>query len=291
MAFSVPIIDPDSPHSYAAPMVMMSKFESNDLRVFDLLVEDAGSLGCLVHIPALPGLNFRVEDTSELKATALARISEYARWLLAEGLDDLSPETMLLTQLVQPGNLDNLRVVEAEHMAGAPVWESGNPAVLFRSDRRPLDNDAVAAHLRFTRRVLERMRELVTPLSPEQRTRRPGPDRRSVDETLTHVGNCIWWYCSRIDDDLQEPDDIPDESPMDRIDRLFLAAEAFLLEFPLPVGATIHIPIRFPTEDPQEQWTHTKVCRRQSEHVWAHLPGLGNKGTHTLIRKNQSFSP
>ena len=255
-------------------IVMMSRLESNQLPTFALLVEDAGSLGCLAHIPTLPGLNFRIQDVLEVNDAARTRISEYARWLLAEDLGDLTPETALLTQLVQTDNLAHLQVVETEHVVGSPVWESGNPAVLFQFDRRPLSDDIVASHLCFIRRVLEKMRELVTPLSPEQRTRKPGADRRSVDETLTHIGNCIWWYCSRIDDELPEPDDIPDESPLDRIDRLFAAAETYLLGVPLSASATIHIPSRFPTEDPHECWTHTKVCRRQAEHVWAHLPSL-----------------
>ena len=259
---------------------MMSKPESHQLLEINLLVEDAGRQGCLVHIPTLPGLNFRIKDAlevkevKEVKDAARARISEYARWLLAEGLGDLTPETALLTQPMQTGGLANLQVAETEHLTGAPVWISGNPAVLFQFDRHPLDDDAVVSHLRFTRQVLEKMRELVAPLSAAQRARRPEPNRRSVNETLTHVGNCVWWYCSRIDDELPEPDDIPDESPMDRIDRLFAAAETYLLKVPLSERATIHIPSRFPTKDSQEQWTHTKVCRRQAEHVWAHLPGL-----------------
>jgi len=253
---------------------MMTERELNELPVFDLLVEDAGNLGCLVHIPTLPGLNFRVEGASNIENVALARIPEYAHWLLVEGLEDLTSETALLTQLVQTGNLANLQVVETEHKAGAPVWISGNAAVLFQSDRRPLGDEAVVAHVRFARRVLEKMRELVAPLSAAECARAPKPGRRSVDETLTHIGNCIWWYCSRIDDELPEPDDMPDDSAMDRIDHLFPAAAAYLLELPLPVRATIHIPTRHPTKDLHERWTHTKVCRRQVEHLWAHLPGL-----------------
>lgn len=253
---------------------MMSKLESNQPLVIDLLVEDAGNLGCLVHILTLPGLNFRVENASKLEGTALDRIAEYARWLLAEDLGDLTSETASLTHLEQMGNLNNLQMVETEHLNGVPVWLSGNPAVLFQSDHRALNDDAVVSHLRFTCRVLKQMRELVTPLPSEQRTRKPARDRRSVDETLTHIGNCIWWYCSRIDDELPEPDDVPDESPMDRIDCLFVAAEAYLLGIPLSARTTIHVPTRFPTEDPHERWTHKKVCRRQAEHVWAHLPGL-----------------
>lgn len=255
-------------------IVMMSKPESHQPFEINLLVEDAGRQGCLVHIPTLPGLNFRIEDVLEVNDAARTRISEYARWLLAEGLGDLTPETALLTQPMQTGGLANLQVAVTEHLTGAPVWISGNPSVLFQFDRRPLGDDVVVSHLRFARRVLEKMRKLVTPLSPEQRTQRPGPDRRSADETLTHVGNCVWWYCSRIDDELPEPDDIPDESPMDRIDHLFEAAESYLLGIPLSERATVYIPTRLPTKDPQEQWTHTKVCRRQAEHVWAHLPVL-----------------
>lgn len=253
---------------------MMSTPESKLPLRFDFLVEDAGSRGCMVHIPALPGLNFRVENTSKLKETALARITKYAHWLLTEDLADLTAETALLTYFVQTGTLDNLQVVVTERMAGAPVWESGNPAVLFGHDREPLEDGIVSAHLRFVCRVLDVIHKLIEPLSAEQRAGRSAPDRRSIDETLTHLGNCVWWYCSRIDDQLPEPDDVPDESPLDRIGCLFDASEAYLLGVPFPARSTVHVPQRFPTSDPQERWTHTKVCRRQAEHVWAHLPGL-----------------
>ncbi len=241
---------------------------------FDLLVEDAGALGCLGHIPALPGLCLRAETAAALKGAAPAQIAEYACWLLTEGLADLTPETETLTRLVRTGDPSAVRLVETEHVGGSPVWESGNPAVLFERDLLPLDDGAVAAHLRFVRRVLEEVRELVTPLSLEQRARRPAVDRRAIDETLTHLGNCVWWYCSRIDNDLPEPDEPGGELPLDRIDRLFTAAEAFLLGVPATARSSVYVPQRFPTSDPHERWTHTKVCRRQAEHVWAHLPGL-----------------
>ena len=167
-----------------------------------------------------------------------------------------------------------VRILVAEHVTGAPVWESGNPAVLFVHDLSPLGEGAVTAHLRFIRRILDRIRELITPLSSEQRTRGSVPDRRSVDETLEHIGNCIWWYCSRIDDALPEPEELLDEDQLDRIDRLFDVAEPFLLAVPLDERTRIHVPSRFLTADPNERWTYTKVCRRQAEHVWAHLCGL-----------------
>lgn len=251
-----------------------TRLEPPEFPAFHLLVEDVGSQGCLGHVPALPGLCFRVEDSSELEGTALARIFEYVRWLLAEDLADITPDTEALVSRVRSGDTTGVRVVETERLAGAPVWISGNPAVLFQHDRCPLDDGAVVSHLRFVRRVLERMREIVSPLSPPQRARRPAADRRSVDETLTHVGNCIWWYCSRIDDELPEPEEPAGESPLDRIDRLFAAAETYLLGVPHSARSAAHVPTRFPTSDRHERWTHTKVCRRQAEHVWAHLPRL-----------------
>jgi hypothetical protein len=245
-----------------------------DRAPFDLLIEDAGTEGCLGHVSALPGLCFRARNAEEAEAIASDRIAEYAAWLCAEDMTDLSSETEEAVRRADAEGSSGLSIIVSEHVAGAPVWESGNAAVLFRSDLRPLDDRAVAARLRFVRRVLDRMREAIAPLSASDRAGRPASNRRSVDETLEHVGNCVWWYCSRIDDDLPEPDEPSGEDPLDRIDRLFEIAEAFLLAVPFAGRATVHVPTRFPTADPNERWTHTKVCRRQAEHVWAHLPGL-----------------
>ncbi len=77
-----------------------------------------------------------------------------------------TPEAVLLIDRVQPGNLAGIRGAETERRAGAPVSESGNPAALFQAEHRLLDDSTVVAALRFTRRVLERMQELVTPLAP-----------------------------------------------------------------------------------------------------------------------------
>jgi len=239
---------------------------------FDLLIEDAGAQGCLAHIPSLPGLCFRASHSEEAKATAPAWIAEYAAWLRAEALTDLTSETSRCAE-IESGS--GVQIVVAEHVAGAPVWESGNAAVLFERDLSPLDDAVVRAQLRFTRRVFERVRGGVIRLSKTQRGVRPAPDRRSVDETLEHVGNCVWWYCSRIDDELPEPEEPPDEDPLDRIDRLFEIAEAFLLSVPFCERASVHVPSRFPTADSEERWTHAKVCRRQAEHAWTHFQGRG----------------
>jgi hypothetical protein len=246
----------------------------NELTV-DLLIEDAGAAGCLGHIPDLPGLSFRGKAAEETEAVAPARIEAYVRWVLDEGLDDLTLAVRHLTGRLRADDRLSFRIRVAEHVPGAPVWESGNAAALFERDLIPMDDDDVAAHLRFTGSVLGRIRETVVLLSPGERARRPAPSRRSIDETLEHVGNCVWWYCSRIDDELPEPDEPPGEDPLDRVERLFEIAEAHLMAFPFDGRSRIHVPSRFPTKDPNERWTHAKVCRREAEHAWAHLRGQG----------------
>jgi len=242
--------------------------------VCDLLIEDAGERGRLVHVPDLPGLSFRLSATDRLEEIAPVRIREYVRWPRAEELTDLTPRAKELVQRHLGPERADVRTRVSERADGAPVWESGNPAVLFACDRRPLDDATVVAHIRFARRVLDCVRNLVLSDSSLDRSRRPAPGRRSVDETLTHIGNCVWWYCSRIDDALPEPEEPTGEDPLDRIDRLFESAKPFLLAVPFAERARIHVPGRFPTKDPNERWTHGKVCRRQAEHVWAHLRGL-----------------
>jgi hypothetical protein len=251
-----------------------SPFLDSDLLSLPLLLELAPGHGCLAHIPVLPGLCFRADDLSALQTIASEQIALYGRWLLEQDAADLTPEVATLARRLRTGSLSGVQILETERCTGSPVWLSGNPAVLFQHDRQPVSNAAVAAHMRFMRLVLTSVRRLVTPLSASQCAWKPAPRQRSIDDTLTHIGNCLWWYCSRIDDDLPEPEDRPREQPMDRIDRLFDAAAKYLLGVPVEARMDVHIPIRFLTTDPAEEWTHTKVCRRQAEHVWEHLPGM-----------------
>jgi hypothetical protein len=85
------------------------------------------------------------------------------------------------------------------------------------------------------------------------------------------MGNCVWWYCSRIDDVLPEPVEISEEAPMARIERLLEVAGEYLLAVPLQARMIVNVPTRFLTKDPREAWTHAKVCRREAEHMWEHL--------------------
>ena len=251
-----------------------SPYLDSDLLSLPLLLELAPGHGCLAHIPILPGLCFRADDLAAVQVTAFAQITLYSRWLLDHNAADLTRETAALVRRVCTGPLSGIEILETERRAGSPVWLSGNPAVLFQHDCRRLSDAAVAAHLRFIRLVLTWTRQLVVPLSASQLAWKPAPSQRSIADTLTHIGNCIWWYCSRIDNDLPEPEDPPGEWPGDRIDRLLDAAATYLREVPTDARTMVHVPKRFLTTDPAEQWTHSKVCRRQAEHVWEHLPGI-----------------
>ncbi len=241
---------------------------------FDLYIEVAGNGECLCHTPALPGMCFRAKSVQEVHNIAVKRIAAYARWLSSMHLAGLNPLAARLVELVSAGRVRDIRVAERERRDGAPVWISGNAAALFSVDHRALSDAEVRTHLRFVGQVIRQMRKLITPLSPAQRGWKPTHDRRSLNETFTHIGNCVWWYCSRIDDALPEPADKEGEDPFDRIERLFVAASEFLLAVPHNARTIVHVPTRYPTQDPSEPWTHTKVCRRQSEHMWAHLPGI-----------------
>ena len=250
---------------------------NSQLPPFDLLIEVAPGEGCFAHIPTLPGLCFQADDPEEAKRIAPGQILNYAQWVLAENLANLNPEVEALVREARSGKSTNFQIIEKERKAGSPVWISGNPAALFEHDCNPLDNQAVGAHLRFARQVVKSMRVLVSVLSPAQREHQPAAQVRAVDETLTHIGNCVWWYCARIDDELPEPDDRANEAPMDRIERLLAAAEKYLPAVPNQERASIHIPTRYLTNDAQEAWTHTKVCRRQAEHLWEHLQTFGQE--------------
>lgn len=251
----------------------MIKSAAEDL-VLDLYVEVAPSGAAMGHIPALPGLNFRAASAEEIIPQGLEAVNAYVEWIATRRLTALTPEAQAVFEAISSESLRRVGLRERERVAGAPVWESGNAAALFHIDRRVLSNELVDAHLRLVRDLLAWIRSVVTSLSSEQRARTPSPDRRSIDKTLEHIGNCIWWYLSRMDDTLPEPADVEGEDQVDRMERLVELASDTLLGTPLARRKTVYTPTRYPTADREESWTHAKVCRREAEHVWAHRLGI-----------------
>ena len=242
--------------------------------VLDLYVEVAPGGACMGHIPALPGFCFRSESTEKIASRALEGLARYGKWLEERELIDLTVAARDVVEVLSTDGVDAVALRERERIAGAPVWESGNAAALFSVDHRALADQDARAHLRFVAEVLVHVRSVIEPLTVDQRVRHPGPGRRSIDETLGHIGNCIWWYASRIDDAFPEPPDVEHEDPFERIDRFVALVADYLLSVPFSKRKRVHTPKRFLTKDPDERWTYGKVCRREAEHVWAHLPGI-----------------
>jgi hypothetical protein len=244
-------------------------------RSLELYVEVAPGGDALVHAPSLPGFSVKVGRGASRERRLRADLSVYARWAASHGLG---------SALRAASALREADWREVETVAGAPVWISGNAAVLFSVDRRPLSNREVMAHLDVVAAALSDMAEAVAGLSLEERARGRRTGGRSINETLTHVGNCIWWYASRIDDKLPEPEEDPAEAPLDRCVRLLADARAYLGSISGKARVGVHVPTRFPTYDPSEPWTHAKACRREAEHAWDHLAGVRRAAAATRRR-------
>ena len=239
-----------------------------------LLIETAPNGAAAGHVPAFPGLSFRAGDREQLLRLAGTKVVEYLRWLESEKLADLTPLTQELGKLVAAGFGDEIEVRVREEVAGAPLWLSGEPAAMFVDDRYALTDEEIAATFRFARQIVRRMRMLTAGLADRQRAWKPAPDRRSLDESLVHLADCAWWYCSRIDDTLPEPNPDPEAAPAELLAARLDAAAAFLAAVPFDRRLDVHVPERLPSRDPQEPWTHKKACRREGEHLWEHLLGL-----------------
>jgi hypothetical protein len=250
-------------------------------------LEIAGD-GTVAHVPELPGCTFRAGNAVQVLRVAREHVVDYARWCLDEGIGDLTPRVAAVAGRVTQGGAVGLEAVEAERRDGAPLWLTGQPACLFRSDYEVLADETVRAHARFMRVVARRIRMRVASLTPAQRAWKPAPDRRSIDETLRHLLAMIDWLDSRLDASvpLVAGGDAPageapggaaaadDDEPALALDGAVDAAERFLLAVPEEARRTVHQPRRAPGLDPTERWTHGKVCRRQAEHLWEHLAGL-----------------
>lgn len=241
----------------------------------DLMVEFTPGDGAMAHVPDLPGLSFRPAGAADAGAAAwgaaaLAGAPAAARahlaWLRARH-GPLPPEDVMQA-------VGAMRFRLAEVQEGAPLWSSGNAAALFVRDHDVLDDASVDAHLRVAELALVEIRSLVATVARKRLAWRPAAGRRSLAETLEHLGNVAWWYAARLDDDRPESPELADEYPGDRPLRLLADARAFLLAVPPDRRTTVVVPRRYPTRDRGEPWTHAKACRREAEHALEHLPGV-----------------
>jgi hypothetical protein len=206
-----------------------------------------------------PGSCWIDSDHDTLIRRAAAEAGRYAEWRRAwqPGFD--LPEGAA-------------RVVEEVQTAGGPVGVSGSPMALFARDHAPVAIPSVLEFFDVADQAWIDIERLIALLSSAQRSTPPSAGKRTIEETLEHLGNCFWWYCSRIDDELPEWPDAGLSFEERAGSFLRLARSWGLARAEIDGSAVpVKVPARYPTDDLKEQWTLAKVIRRQAEHLWEHL--------------------
>lgn len=227
--------------------------------VIDLLVERSAKGGpWMAHWVGGTGCCWIENDRDALIQQAAAETARYVSWRRA--WDSHFPLAS-----------GEARILEAMQTAGGPVGASGSPMALFARDRAPAVSRDVVESFDVANHAWNDITTLIDRLGPTQWSTPPSHGKRTIEETLEHLGNCFWWYCSRIDDELPEWPDagLPQE---ERADAYLRLAREWCLERVAAKGAIVspNVPKRYQTDDPLEEWTFAKVIRRQAEHLWEH---------------------
>ncbi len=173
-------------------------------------------------------------------------------------------------QGIEIPDLWEIKAGEFVRNSAGEVGTSGSPMALFSLDKNEISKKNVEETFRIAGYIRQGIKNRVEALSREELEFQPEPNRRSIQKTLQHIGNTVWWYCSRIDQNLEQ---WPDKglNDFDRIEFFFEKAREFLVG-KIEEGKTnrVYIPTLYPTLDPGEKWTARKVLRRQVEHFWEH---------------------
>ena len=261
--------------------------------VIELHLEMTRHEGGMAHVFEFPGCCFRGENREGILARTAVEVGRYLSWCEEHGLTDVSSLVKSIIRARKRASSASGPAIVArvvEMVEGAPLWKSSQPAALFENDHEAMDDAGVQNHFRAARSVYQDVARLVSELEPAQLAYHIDDESRSLEETLTHVGDCVWWYCSRISDELPEPGEEIPAGGLARIQALLPQAEEFLLAFPLERRGEEIVPARFPSGDPQERWTHRKACRRLVEHMMEHLRGIAALREEVLERMTPSGS-
>jgi len=239
----------------------------------------------IAHVPDIPGCHFAGATREDLVGRASAEVSRYLDWCAAHGLGDLDARVAAIVKarkkaVAASGPALVLRV--AEEKEGDVGRENDAPSALFDRDHESPDDPSIHAHFRVVRAAYEEMARLVNAADERDLAARPGDGSASPAETLDHIGDGLWWLCSRIADDLPEPGADCPAHGLARIQCLIPWAEAWMLSIPAERRADVVVPARFPSRDHAEAWTFGKVCRRQAEHMVDHLGELKRRGDDWL---------
>ncbi len=214
--------------------------------------------GLAAHVPAAPGLIAFGRD----ERRALQDLSQAAR-LYARTLARHHFEPAF------SGGRRAWRV--AARLAGQPFWRSGHAAALLPTDRAAPSDGRIRRVLRIVRAFRREHLDHLEALGDRAYRRRPGPGRRSPRETLHHLANCEWWYCSRLNDRLPEPGRGCPRETRARLAHLLEFAQSYLISLPPAARSRVVTPRRFASPGGREVWTAGKVLRRLAEHEFEHL--------------------
>ncbi len=228
----------------------------------------------VAHLPTLPGASFRFRNRDEILLHAIKECTAYIRWVKSRNI--LASVGLTGPEIIDQPALCRATVVE--ELSGHPIWESGMASTIFESDIGPVDDIKIRRHFVVIQTALEDIVMQASAVPVEQWDTAQEEGARTLRQQLVHIGNAIWWFCSRLDDALPEPagengEDAPD--PAGRILRLADWALTWCLALSAERREEMERPTRFLTNDPEEVWTLGKVLRRQAEHAIEHLRAMG----------------
>lgn len=211
----------------------------------------------MAHAVGLPGLCWIRTTRERCVEDAEEELSRYLRSM---------PQGCYGVDRPLGGDNEPIILEEVVNRAGA-VDRSGSPMACFLSDRAPHPFDAYRTVIMC---CADEISECCAGIAPELWDLQPETDLRSVNQLLSHLGNCLWWYCSRIDPDLDEWDDSGID-PHERFRRFVRSAVLFYQDYPDGFRELVFTPSRYPSADGGEVWNYGKSERRQAEHLWEHL--------------------
>lgn len=242
--------------------------------VIRIYVENTPTGEGVAHLPSLPGDSFRFRTRDEILLRAIEECGAYIRWVKSKNI----AASLALTgpEIADGPALSRATVVE--ELPGRPIWESGTASVMFECDLGLVDEERIRRHFVVIQAALEDLVARAQAVPSDQWDVAPSEGKRTLRETLVHVGDSVWWYCSRIDDEIPEPqgeDGSQTSDPAGRIVRLTDWALSWCLSLNAEKREQIQRPTRYLSDDPEELWTLGKVLRRLAEHSVEHLRAMG----------------
>lgn len=229
------------------------------MTTYQIYLEIQPGVGCMAHVPELPGCFQRAGSQEEALSKLQYAIRVYQAWLHNHQED------------FEVDDAVTLELVEVIH--GFGPFKRGDSAALFAADRQPPTPDEMEKiYLRRASFARDDLLALTRPLPRRIHNWRARSGEMTITEILRHVGNAEKWYLSR----LVPPDTLPPEWEFDQQLPIFKFLEmerTIVLDRLRGLNKeelqTVYSPTHW-TKHPHEPWTARKVLRRMIEHELEH---------------------